>query len=290
MKKDAVLKIEMCNITIKAIMHGFWHGENQPSSRMHNHATFEFHMLMRGNAIMETEGETIELNEKDFIVIPPEKFHCYKYLEKGSAVLSFAFFIEKNGRKSNIDYGRLVDEKLKNVGHLIHFSRNLQIEESLTKIVASVYTKTLVVEEQMKAHFILLFSEIFLLIDDRKSTINDSESDLAENDARIFMIEEYFNEYYTENISLKNLADRLYLSEKQTDAMIKRAFGEGFRQHLSRIRLHTARKLLKNTDMEVKEIAETVGYRSYNGFYLAFKEKMGVTPLKYREKQKNGIG
>ncbi len=286
MKKDSVLKIEMGNITIKAVMQGFWNGENQPGSPMHNHAAFEFHMLLRGSVILETEQEIVQLTEKDSVLIPPEMFHSFKNQEKGSAILSFTFFIEKNRRKNSADYESLVEEKLRAVEYPIIFSQNLQIEDSLTKIVANIYTKSLVTEERTKAQFILLFAEIFSLIEDQTGAVYDYESDAAENDTRIFMIEEYFNEYYMENISLKNLAERLYLSEKQTDKMIKKAFGEGFRQHLCKIRLHVAKKLLKDTDREIREIAESVGYQSYNGFYMAFKEKMGMTPQGYREQHK----
>ncbi len=283
MKKNTILKIEMGNITVKPVMQGFWRGENQPGSPMHNHAAFEFHMLLRGNAILETEQETLQLKEKDSVLIPPELFHSFKNQEKGSAILSFTFYIEKNRRKNGVDYESLVEEKIRAVEHPIIFSQNIQIEDSLTKIVANIYIKSLVTEERTKAQFILLFAEIFLLIDDQTSSVYDYENDAVENDTRIFMIEEYFNEYYMENISLKNLAERLYLSEKQTDKMIKKAFGEGFREHLCRIRLHVAKKLLKDTEMEIREIAEMVGYQSYNGFYMAFKEKMGMTPQRYRE-------
>lgn len=286
MNKYSVLKIEMGNITIKAVMQGFWNGENQPGSPMHNHAAFEFHMLLRGGVILETEQELVQLNEKDSVLIPPEVFHSFKNQKNESAILSFSFFIEKNRRKNGADYEWIVKEKLQGIEHLIVFSQNMQIEETLTKIVANIYENSLVTEERIKAQFMLFFAEIFSLIEDRTGAVYDYESDATENDTRIFMIEEYFNEYYMENISLKNLAERLYLSEKQTDRMIKKAFGESFRQHLCKIRLHVAKKLLKETDKEIRVIAELVGYESYNGFYMAFKEKTGMTPQGYREQHK----
>ncbi len=289
MKKDSVLKIEMGNIVIKAVMQGFWTGENQQESPMHNHAAFEFHILMRGSVKLETEQEALELKEKDSVLIPPGLLHRFKAQVKGSAILSFTFFVEKGKRENSADYEHLVEDRLRAAERPILFPHNLQIEDNLTKIVANIYTKSLVTEDRTKAQFILLFSEMFSLIDDRDGAANDYESDAAENDTRVFMIEEYFNEYYMENISLKNLAERLYLSEKQTDKMIKRAFGEGFRQHLCRIRLHIAKNLLKDTDMEIREIAESVGYQSYNGFYMVFKEKTGMTPQKYREQCKEKI-
>ena len=92
-----------------------------------------------------------------------------------------------------------------------------------------------------------------------------------------------------ENISLKNLSEILYLSEKQTDRMIKKAFGEGFRQHLCRIRMLVAQRLLTDTDKSVEKIADEVGYRSYNGFYISFRQKHNMTPIEYRNQfSRNG--
>lgn len=56
-----------------------------------------------------------------------------------------------------------------------------------------------------------------------------------------------------------------------------------FNEHLIKIRLKNAKKFLKETKMDVKSVAEAVGYKSYNGFYLAFKNEYNVTPLEYRE-------
>jgi len=98
-------------------------------------------------------------------------------------------------------------------------------------------------------------------------------------------IQEYFNEYYMESITLGELSRLLNLSEKQTDRIIKKAYGTGFKQRLSRVRLKNAQELLKNTDLEIRIVAQQSGYQSYNGFYLAFRKQYECTPQEYREQQ-----
>lgn len=282
MKKGSVLKVDIGNITIKVVMQGLWHGEVQLGSPMHNHAAFEFHTLLRGSAVLETNQESIHLKEKDSVLIPPESFHGFQKQEKGSATMSFTFFMEKNRRKNVADYEQLITQRLTSAAEPVVFSQNLQIEEHLTGIMSNLYSHSLVAEDRIKAQFILLFTELFSLFEDQESAVYEYGGDTVENDTRIYMIEEYFNEYYMEPISLKNLAERLYLSEKQTDTMIRKAFGEGFRDHLCKIRLLIARKLLTDSDKDIRKIAEEVGYQSYNGFYLSFKGKTGMTPSEYR--------
>jgi AraC-like DNA-binding protein len=45
-----------------------------------------------------------------------------------------------------------------------------------------------------------------------------------------------------------------------------------------------ARRLLRNTNLSVKEIAFQLGYDSQNYFSRAFKKAEGVSPAHYREK------
>ena len=98
------------------------------------------------------------------------------------------------------------------------------------------------------------------------------------------LIEEYFNEFYMKKINLKKLSKRLFLSEKQTERIIKKSFGVSFREKLSKIRIANAKKMLAETGLEIRDIAEACGYSSYNGFYLAFREKTKMTPNEYRRK------
>ncbi|MBE7024884.1 MAG: helix-turn-helix domain-containing protein [Ruminococcaceae bacterium] len=288
MKKNTVLKIEMGNVTITVLMQGFWVELQKGNSDIHNHASFEFHMIMQGDVMLDTDNGSMKLTENDCALIPPEFFHGFKRPDKESAVLAFQFYVKKNARKNCADYAKLVQEHFVQSEQVITIRQNSQIKECLKKIASRIYESTLVTEDIMRAEFTLLFAEIFSLLDDEEGSMGECVNEVGENDTRIFIIEEYFNQYYMENISLKSLSAILFLSEKQTDRMIKKAFGEGFRQHLCKIRMLVAQRFLVDSDKEVQKIAEEVGYRSYNGFYLAFRQKNNMTPLEYRDRCRKG--
>ena len=155
-------------------------------------------------------------------------------------------------------------------------------------MIAGRFSQNPFSQNMEEALLVLIFSELLCQIFGGNAPVKRDEQELAENDQRAYIIEDYFNHYYMEDISLKKLSALLCLGEKQTNRMIQKAFGENFRERLSKIRLKAAEKLLTESDLDVKNIAETVGYQSYNGFYLAFKSKTGLTPLEYREKKKKG--
>ena len=289
MEKKSVLRIELGNMIIKAVMHGFLEGESRPGAKIHNHAAFEFHMLMRGRAALEVAGKTVYLEEKDAVLIAPEVFHRFVSEEADSAVFSFTFFVEKSRGKEGFDYEGKIRGRLNVKEPLIVLPHNCLIEECLQRSIAQVQEESAFAEDRVKAWLMLLFTEIADVSEQQMEYSEELTDSVIEKDARIYQIEEYFNDHYMENISLKNLAERLYLSEKQTDRMIRKAYGEGFRRHLSQIRLLIAQELLTDTELEIGEIAEKVGYQSYKGFFIAFKEKTGLTPLQYRTEQKRRL-
>ena len=62
------------------------------------------------------------------------------------------------------------------------------------------------------------------------------------------------------------------MSEKQASRLIKKHMGATFSDVLSDYRLQAANRLLFGTpEMSLTEVAEFVGYRSYSGFWKAFK-------------------
>jgi len=286
-----VIKIELGNITVKVFTRGFQYSKSQHSSSPHNHGTYEFHFVMYGSTILETEKTDRIISEKESVLITPGLFHRFKNNEKGAAVFSFSFTIEKNKKTNCTDYDIFLKEKLLTNKDIVILPQNQQIEDALLKISSFLYSKTMFAEDYRKTLFTMLIIEIISSLSESESNRGDNDTIRAtrnaEPDARVYIIEEYFNEFYMNDISLSNLSETLFLSKKQTEKTIKKTYGEGFSDHLCKTRLAVAKNLLTSTDLSVCEIAEKVGYRSYNGFYQAFKTKIGETPLAYRESKKN---
>ncbi len=62
----------------------------------------------------------------------------------------------------------------------------------------------------------------------------------------------------------------------------RRRFGIGLKRYLEARRLETARRLLVDTDLEIREIATLIGYRRFEAFSHAFKQRVGRRPKTYR--------
>lgn len=97
-------------------------------------------------------------------------------------------------------------------------------------------------------------------------------------------IQLYLYEHLTEDISLKRLAGKFYLSETYLCDMFKKQTGQSIFGFLKHIRLHRAKTLVaENTQLTFKEIAAMCGYQDYSYFGQQFKKETGMTPEVYRK-------
>lgn len=93
-------------------------------------------------------------------------------------------------------------------------------------------------------------------------------------------IKEYIFEHFHEDISLQDVADRMFFSTVYFSRFFKKQTGETFSNYLLRIRMEHAVKLLSK-NKKVTEISEACGYHDPSYFTRIFKEYYKYTPKDY---------
>ncbi|UKS24750.1 helix-turn-helix domain-containing protein [Paenibacillus sp. HWE-109] len=83
-------------------------------------------------------------------------------------------------------------------------------------------------------------------------------------------------------LSLNSLSERFQLHASQVSRAFKEEFGEKFVDHLIKIRMEHAKKLLEVSRISVQDIGIQVGYTHAISFIRAFKKYTGMTPGEYR--------
>jgi len=102
------------------------------------------------------------------------------------------------------------------------------------------------------------------------SILNDIENEIKKN--------------YMNNISLKELSEKLYVNSSYLGQIFKKKFGMSFKDYLTNYRINEASLMLLQTDEKIAKIAELVGYKDSDYFVRKFIEIKGCTPSKYRKK------
>lgn len=100
---------------------------------------------------------------------------------------------------------------------------------------------------------------------------------------RIRKVIRYLEENMDRMISRREAAKYVFLNEDYFSRMFRKETGMGFKEHLLKIKMDYAGKLLANTTMPVTLIASKVGYENFTNFSQMFRKVMGTTPTEYRK-------
>lgn len=103
------------------------------------------------------------------------------------------------------------------------------------------------------------------------------------SDIAIVQVQNYIKEHYSSSINLQFLAKEFLFSYTDLSRRFKKATGMSFSEFLNDIRLTEAMKLIKTTDYRCSKIASVVGYKNYESFSRAFKEKYNKAPNEIRK-------
>ncbi|MEF3311621.1 helix-turn-helix domain-containing protein [Paenibacillus sp. GYB004] len=92
----------------------------------------------------------------------------------------------------------------------------------------------------------------------------------------------YIREHYNEELSIERFARQLNMSAGHFSRTFKEEVGDKYVEYIAKVRLEKAKQYLLETDMNIDEIAEKVGYWGRNSLIPVFRKYEGTTPAKYR--------
>lgn len=136
-------------------------------------------------------------------------------------------------------------------------------------------------KENIDEHLII---KKYYLSDDKrlKEVFESNLNNISSNTTAIKLAKDYIISNYNKNISLKDVADEVFLSQNYLSELFKKEIGEGFYDFLSKYRIKKAKEILLTTNLKVYEVAQMVGYNDSITFGRAFKKITGITPNNFR--------
>ena len=235
-------------------------------------------------------------NSMDLLAVPDDMMHQYKgerFKEKINYILHDAVSVLKvMGIKAKISgvgyFDYLVDL---NFAHR-DFVQQIKIEKFIDALSVELLSGNFTSETKQKIEQILSdFSLENYKIDlnafyggtnEKHSPVSFKEKSDIENSA-IKKSLEWINSNYNWNITLNDAAKEVMLSPVYYGRLFKKNVGVSFTAYVLDFRLNKARHLLKDSMLNVREIANLVGYKDVNYFIRLFKKKYGVSPNEFKK-------
>jgi AraC-like DNA-binding protein len=108
------------------------------------------------------------------------------------------------------------------------------------------------------------------------------ETPAADNRTHFAKMMEYIRQNYKKDIDINMLAEYVGLSYSHVRKIFHDETGENIVNFINNFRINEAKRLLRETDININEIALSLGYNNNQSFNRFFKKYEGVTPGEFR--------
>ena len=226
-----------------------------------------FAFMLEGEGIIKSDGNTIHVKKGDVLFIP--KNTTYSAVWKATPTVNFHSlhfdFLPKNDPLFNVN---ISVQKLED----IEFDKNYSILQEITKLQFKKPNDNFV----LISNFYQLCGNLF-----KYTKINENVSLHKTISPAIAYIEQN----YTEQFSVKELADLCFLSESRFYYLFKKYVRQTPIEYKLNISIRrSAQDLIYTPQIPISQIAEKHGFSSIVYYERVFKKIMGISPSNYRKK------
>lgn len=98
----------------------------------------------------------------------------------------------------------------------------------------------------------------------------------------VVAVQKYINNNYTKKLSLQEVASTFNISPNYLSSIFKEYTNINFSNYVSTVKIEHATEMLKNSDMQICEISDFLGFNDPYYFSKVFKKIIGLSPREYR--------
>lgn len=97
------------------------------------------------------------------------------------------------------------------------------------------------------------------------------------------MATDYIESHLEQDLGLEHIAEAAAMSPFRFSRAFSKVTGQSPRQYVTARRIERAKEMLRTSDSELSEIANTVGFATQSHFTTVFHKSCGTTPKRYRD-------
>lgn len=230
--------------------------------------TYDSYLLMfiqSGNLTLEFEGRVQRAEAGHFVLLDCYQPHAYSC--DNSCEILWCHF---DGAAARMYYRTIAAH----LGNIFSLPDSYPVYTKLNSIYR-MFAEGKVIREPLVSKYLNDILTAFLLHSPDKVKSNNY-ANMAEE------IISYINEHFTEDISVEQLATKAGLSQYHFIRTFKKETGLTPHEYLINTRISTAKYLLKNSRLPVKDICFNTGFSCESVFCSTFKKRLGISPAQYR--------
>lgn len=238
----------------------------------HFHEDVEILKITKGNVVIQAGNRFLECHQGDILFFAPNTLHQVNSVDKNAEIIAISY--SDRILKFAIDY------TLKKVG--FHSFSNadqsyLKINQIFKKAIDIFNEKSIAYEVEMTACLLELSA---LLIKEKMAVVKAENSGKSRLEPAIKYIEENLDS----PIKIADLIKVLNLSKEHIIRLFKDEIGKTPAEYITDRKIKKAMSMLVETTVSLTEISESLGFSNPSHFSKVFKERIKMTPTKYRNR------
>ena len=119
----------------------------------------------------------------------------------------------------------------------------------------------------------------------KKRSVSDHKL-VSQDLERIQTVAAYLSDHYAGGVPIECLAQIACMGTTKLKSSFKKVYGCTITEYIQQRRMSQAEYLLAHTDLQIGQIAQTIGYSTSSRFAELFRRSTGLLPLEYRKMAK----
>lgn len=232
--------------------------------------------LQKGSVVLFQSGTEYKFNINEQIQIISVNFD---YTQESNEITECINLAEPHSfnRNNTLEKINFSDAAVLNLPVVIPYL--YEISRYLKKIINEIEKNIICANEISSA----ILKEVILKI---LRSVVFASTDAYDKTIRVI---QYIEENYSNNITNDDLAKICGYHPYHLNRIMQKYAQTTTHKYLINYRIKKAQEFLINTNLSISEISDICGFKSPYYFSNMFKEKLGISPSKYRKEQKNKI-
>lgn len=270
-------------IEVNWFRHASWRGKWMVNR--HSHSSYEFHFIVSGRCMVILDDNQFEVTPGEFYLNPPGVSHIQKNIE-GEEHSEYCLCCDLNPL-SDMDCEETYIYKIFNEAACKPIKDSCDLIGLFEKALNEAFFREVGFFNNIKGLVLIILSSAARAIN-RESKIKYQTPIIKhKNDNRLQQIDKYIEDNFAFPILVSDIAEHIYISEKQLCRIILEIKGMSTNKYIRQCKLIKAKELLKNTEISIKEISNSLGFSSEYYFNQYFKREEGYPPGLFRKNIQN---
>lgn len=254
--------------------------QDQWSIGKHTHSAYEFHFVAEGMSYVQLQDSSFIVEEGEFYVTSPGKIHEQQSIQ-GQEYVEYCMHCRIGLNENANEEEELLMNLLEDIGDR-KFSHSKKCLDYFEAALLCAYDEQVGFYTEIKhLIFMILISSIQQMTNSQHTYPISKKH--KKDDYRFEMITQYIEDNINSPILVKDIAQLMYLSEKQVNRIILKNCNKSTKNYINYCKLLKAKELLKDTHMQIKEISDFLGFSSPYYFTQFFTREEGFSPRLFRD-------